>query len=109
MNYEITPQEFKQRQERNEELTLLDVREPWERQAASIIAQPASFPWPTFPRVCRNSTPISTSSSTVTTACARSRSPAGCASRATRKCNPFAGIDAGAEIDPRSPVLAAAD
>ncbi len=36
MNYEITPQELRQRQERNEELTLLDVREPWERQAASI-------------------------------------------------------------------------
>jgi rhodanese-related sulfurtransferase len=36
MNYEITPQEVKQRQERNEELTILDVREPWERQTASI-------------------------------------------------------------------------
>jgi rhodanese-related sulfurtransferase len=36
MNYEITPQEVQERQERNEELTLLDVREPWERQAASI-------------------------------------------------------------------------
>jgi rhodanese-related sulfurtransferase len=36
MNYEITPQELRQRQERNEELTILDVREPWERQAASI-------------------------------------------------------------------------
>jgi rhodanese-related sulfurtransferase len=36
VNYEITPQELRQRQERNEELTLLDVREPWERQAASI-------------------------------------------------------------------------
>ena len=36
MNYEITPQELSQRQERNEELILLDVREPWERQAASI-------------------------------------------------------------------------
>jgi len=38
MEYEITPQEVKQRQERNEELTLLDVREPWERQTASIAA-----------------------------------------------------------------------
>ena len=38
MNYEITPQELRQRQERNEELTLLDVREPWERQTASITA-----------------------------------------------------------------------
>lgn len=37
MNYEITPQELKQRQERNEELVILDVREPWERQAASIL------------------------------------------------------------------------
>jgi rhodanese-related sulfurtransferase len=37
MNYEITPQEVQQRQERNEELFILDVREPWERQAASII------------------------------------------------------------------------
>ncbi len=36
MDYEITPKELKQRQERNEELFLLDVREPWERQAASI-------------------------------------------------------------------------
>jgi rhodanese-related sulfurtransferase len=36
MNYEITPQELRLRQERNEELTLLDVREPWERQATSI-------------------------------------------------------------------------
>jgi rhodanese-related sulfurtransferase len=36
MNYEITPQEVQQRQERNEDLTILDVREPWERQAASI-------------------------------------------------------------------------
>ena len=36
MNYEITPREVKQCQERREELTLLDVREPWERQAASI-------------------------------------------------------------------------
>jgi rhodanese-related sulfurtransferase len=36
MNYEITPQEVRQRQERNEELTILDVREPWERQTARI-------------------------------------------------------------------------
>jgi rhodanese-related sulfurtransferase len=36
MDYEITPQELRQSQERNEELTLLDVREPWERQTASI-------------------------------------------------------------------------
>lgn len=36
MNYEITPQELKQRQERNEELIILDVREPWERDTASI-------------------------------------------------------------------------
>ncbi|PSH05294.1 MAG: sulfurtransferase [Acidobacteria bacterium] len=37
MNYEITPQELRQRQERNEELLLLDVRELWERQTASIM------------------------------------------------------------------------
>jgi len=37
MDYEITPQEVQQRQERNEELFILDVREPWERQAASIM------------------------------------------------------------------------
>jgi rhodanese-related sulfurtransferase len=37
MDYEITPQELKQRQERNEELTILDVREFWERQTASIL------------------------------------------------------------------------
>jgi len=36
MNYEITPQELRQLQERYEELIVLDVREPWERQAASI-------------------------------------------------------------------------
>ena len=36
MDYEITPKEVSQRQERNEELILLDVREPWERQTASI-------------------------------------------------------------------------
>jgi rhodanese-related sulfurtransferase len=36
MDYEITPKELKQRQERNEELFILDVREPWERQVASI-------------------------------------------------------------------------
>lgn len=36
MNFEITPQEVKQRQERNEELTILDVRELWERQTTSI-------------------------------------------------------------------------
>ena len=36
MDYEITPQEVRQRQERNEELILLDVREPWERDVASV-------------------------------------------------------------------------
>jgi rhodanese-related sulfurtransferase len=36
MDYEISPLELKQRQERNEELTVLDVREPWERQTAAI-------------------------------------------------------------------------
>jgi rhodanese-related sulfurtransferase len=36
MNYEVTPQELRELQERKEQLTLLDVREPWERQAASI-------------------------------------------------------------------------
>ena len=36
MDYQITPQEIRQRQERNEELILIDVREPWERQTASI-------------------------------------------------------------------------
>ena len=36
MEYEITPNELQQRRERNEELTILDVREPWERQTASI-------------------------------------------------------------------------
>ena len=38
MNFEITPQEVKQRQERNEELTILDVRELWERQTANIAS-----------------------------------------------------------------------
>jgi len=36
MNLEINPQELRQRQERDEELFLLDVREPWERQTAWI-------------------------------------------------------------------------
>ena len=37
MDYEITPQELRQRRQRNEPLTVLDVREPWERQTASIV------------------------------------------------------------------------
>jgi rhodanese-related sulfurtransferase len=36
MTYEITPQELRQLQERKEALTLLDVREPWERLTVSI-------------------------------------------------------------------------
>ena len=36
MDFEITPQEFCLRRERREEMILLDVRETWERQAASI-------------------------------------------------------------------------
>jgi rhodanese-related sulfurtransferase len=36
MNYEITPSELRQCQERNQEIIVLDVREPWEREAASI-------------------------------------------------------------------------
>jgi len=36
MNYEITPQELQQRQQCNEAIELLDVREHWERQTASI-------------------------------------------------------------------------
>lgn len=36
MDYEITPQELRQRQQRGEVLTLLDVREPKECQIASI-------------------------------------------------------------------------
>ncbi len=36
MDYEITPKELQQRQQRNEELIILDVREPWERQTANI-------------------------------------------------------------------------
>jgi rhodanese-related sulfurtransferase len=37
LNYEITPTEVRQRQERKEEFTLLDVREPWERDTSSIV------------------------------------------------------------------------
>jgi rhodanese-related sulfurtransferase len=37
MNYEITPQELHQLRESSEQLIVLDVREPWERQAASIV------------------------------------------------------------------------
>lgn len=36
MDYEITPKELRQHQEHNDELLILDVREPWERQTASI-------------------------------------------------------------------------
>jgi rhodanese-related sulfurtransferase len=36
MNYEISPQELREHQERNEEVILIDVREPWEREASSI-------------------------------------------------------------------------
>ena len=36
MDQEITPKELHERQTRNEELMLLDVREPWERQTARI-------------------------------------------------------------------------
>jgi rhodanese-related sulfurtransferase len=36
MNFEITPQELLECRERHEEVILIDVREPWEREAASI-------------------------------------------------------------------------
>jgi rhodanese-related sulfurtransferase len=36
MYLEITPEELKQKLDSNESLTLLDVREPWEFQAAHI-------------------------------------------------------------------------
>jgi rhodanese-related sulfurtransferase len=36
MDYEITPEETKSMSERREPFTLLDVREPWEVQTASI-------------------------------------------------------------------------
>jgi rhodanese-related sulfurtransferase len=36
MNYEITPEELKQRREGSEGFLLLDIREPWERQTAFI-------------------------------------------------------------------------
>src|SRR6266487_3053337 len=36
LDLQITPQELRRRQESNEELVLLDVREHWERQTASI-------------------------------------------------------------------------
>jgi rhodanese-related sulfurtransferase len=48
MNYETTPLELRQRQERCEELTILDVREPWERQTASI-APSAHIPMSDIP------------------------------------------------------------
>jgi rhodanese-related sulfurtransferase len=52
MDYEITAKEVRQRQERNEKLLLLDVREHWERDTASIAGSlhipmsevPASLP-----------------------------------------------------------------
>jgi rhodanese-related sulfurtransferase len=37
MNYEITPQEVKELQASSKELTVLDVREFWERQTATIL------------------------------------------------------------------------
>src|SRR3954470_2789755 len=36
MDYEITPEEVKSKLDRGESFTLLDVREPWELQTASI-------------------------------------------------------------------------
>jgi rhodanese-related sulfurtransferase len=36
MNFEITPQELQERRQRQEQLVLIDVREVWERQTASI-------------------------------------------------------------------------
>jgi rhodanese-related sulfurtransferase len=36
MHYEITPQELQQRLQRNERVLLVDVREHWEREVASI-------------------------------------------------------------------------
>jgi rhodanese-related sulfurtransferase len=36
MNYELTPQELRHLQEGKAQLIVLDVREPWERQTASI-------------------------------------------------------------------------
>lgn len=36
MDYEITPREFARRRQGGEELLLLDVREPWERETAAI-------------------------------------------------------------------------
>ena len=36
MDYEITPKELSERKERNEELILLDVREPWEFETAHM-------------------------------------------------------------------------
>lgn len=36
MNYEITPQDLCQLQQGDQKPTVLDVREPWERQTASI-------------------------------------------------------------------------
>ena len=36
MEYEITPEEVKKKLDQNEEFTLIDVREPWEFETASI-------------------------------------------------------------------------
>jgi rhodanese-related sulfurtransferase len=36
MEYEITPEEVKRKLDQGEEFTLLDVREPWEFEAANI-------------------------------------------------------------------------
>jgi rhodanese-related sulfurtransferase len=36
MEYEITPEEVKRKLDQSEEFTLLDVREPWEFETASI-------------------------------------------------------------------------
>jgi rhodanese-related sulfurtransferase len=36
MDYEITPEEVKTKLDQNEEVTLLDVREPWECETARI-------------------------------------------------------------------------
>jgi rhodanese-related sulfurtransferase len=36
MDYEITPEEVKKKREKGEAFTLLDVREPWEFETASL-------------------------------------------------------------------------
>ncbi len=105
---EIAPEAYlKLREDRANTPTLLDVREPWEAETASIpgatlIPTKASSPTPPAPSL--SSIPTSRTSSSAIMARVRSRSPCGCATRASSKHNrsPAASINGPAPSTPPS-------